>query len=265
MTSGNSINANQAGIQYFDGAATWTGIPNPTYVGELLSFSGTSPPNYRSIFKEIYLVDDFIHGASSCALGWATTVASSGTATSGNGNTLSPGLFQLTNGGSTTGKAGVFMVGGPIALGGGAISLQYYMSTSALSTLAQTYTIRFGLADTSSIFGDPTDGLWFSYTDAGATPNWVINQAKGSGTVSATSNLAYPSNTFKRIRIDINAAGTSAQFFVNDVELNVSPLSGSIPTVAMAPFFQFVKSTRTTTITLNCDFFTFYQNLTASR
>lgn len=91
----------------------------------------------------------------------------------------------------------------------------------------------FGLFDTTSSI-DQVDGVYFLYDEAGVatgagagSANWKICGVSNSSRTITTTSTAV-STTYVRLRIDINAWGTSAEFFVNDV--SVGTVATNIPT-----------------------------------
>ena len=80
-------------------------------------------------------------------------------------------------------------------------------------------TVRIGLhnATTTAV---PTAGLYFEYVGSATAGTWAGKTAN-SATIATTAGTAAPAaaGTFQRFKIVTNAAGTSVEFFVNEVSL----------------------------------------------
>jgi hypothetical protein len=245
-----------------------------TEYGNRLGSDGSNPI-YQNPKQYVYLVDDFISNQSNTTngfgnLNWLGTFTGTG-ATATNGAVISgslatnPGEVTLTTGTQSTGDTRLGIGASVVGLTAGFISVMFLIYIPTLSDGTNTYTIRIGLK--SSVNGEPPAGVYFRYTDAGATPNWVIVARTSSVETASTSNTAVTSGAWIKLKIQVNAAGTSASYFVNDVELNVSPLSTNLPvsTDNLGPSMEIVKSAGTSARTFAIDLFTYYQKLTASR
>ncbi len=88
--------------------------------------------------------------------------------------------------------------------------------------------IRVGFLD-SVTSTEPTDGVYFRYSAADAS--WVcVCRSNGTETGTALdSAIDVATSTSYVLRITVNAAGTSAGFYINGTQVTGSPLSSNIP------------------------------------
>lgn len=85
------------------------------------------------------------------------------------------------------------------------------------------YTIGYGDV---IVAGDYSDGVYFEY-DGATSGNWRICTANGGVRTKVTTSVA-ASTSYVNLAIEINAAGTSAQFFINGT--SVGTITTNIPT-----------------------------------
>ncbi len=233
-------------------------------VGAFLGSDGTDPA-YIHPTTHYYFYDDFDGTSlSPYSTGWQGG-GTSGTTALINGEAGAPGIFQLstTNGGTNS----RFMHRGNVALlaGGGVICAEWRIRIPTLSVAgSEAFTLRIGLHDSTS--AAPTDGLWFEYTDATNSGQWQV-KASSNSTASTTNTTSAPAaNTWYRLKIVINAAGTSAEFFVDDV--SVGTVTSNIPTGSgrvFGPNAGITKTQGTTARLLDLDFFWIFNKLTTAR
>ena len=243
-----------------------------TYYGAPLLANDQGIPAWASPRNYVWLYDEFMTGNTVASqLNWTLQVANSGNSTlnASTATLANPGVFYLNTQTNTAGASAIKLAQpngncGCILLGGGFISTVFYCKLPVLSNGTDTYLVTLGLIDVSSNLTTISDGVYFTYSDSGSSPDWVANCTKASSTTSTTSNLA-ADTSWHRYRIDINAAGSSVAFYVDDVALNISPLTTNIPTLQIAPVLIIQKSAGTTSRSLAIDYFSFYQNLTTSR
>lgn len=126
-------------------------------------------------------------------------------------------------------------VGTSFLLGGGTIVLNWVINTAILSTLTSRYTLRFGFGDTNSASLDQANGVYFEYSDNINSGQWNIKTAASS--VRTTTATATAANTsYHNFQISINAAGTSAQFFIDGVSQGT--IATNLPVLGITPFFN---------------------------
>lgn len=232
--------------------------------GGLLASDGTDP-GYIHPTTHYYFYDDF-DGTSlnPYSTGWQGG-GSGGTTVTSNGEAGAPGVFQLgTSTGSTNSR---YMHRGNTHLlaGGGVICAEWRVRIPTLSVAgSEAFTLRIGLHDSTS--AAPTDGLWFEYTDATNSGQWQV-KASSNSTASTTNTTSAPAaNTWYRLKIVINAAGTSAEFFIDDV--SVGTVTSNIPTGSgrvFGPNAGITKTQGTTARVLDMDAFWIFNKLTTAR
>ncbi len=253
-----------------------TSIPTTTAelnFGSPFIYNGTTAAYYDQL-KDILLQDDFISLQATGCLGWANSTSGTGRVQQNVAGLISnPGIWTMDNNGGT-GAASIQLSTAGVLLGGGRVVMNFWVYLSALSTLSDTYIFRCGLGD-ANLGTDHTDGVYFQYTNDGSgtgenSPNWAIKTASNNSRTFQASNTSVVASTtsFTRLSIDINAAASSAAFYVNGVQLNVSPLSTNIPTGTgreCGPRYNFSKTSGTGTVIIATDLFSYWQHLTNPR
>lgn len=195
-----------------------------------------------------------------------STTATNGTARQSTSNVAAgiPGVWDLSTSASTSGDAGVGYARPFILLGGGTISIEWMINLSALSALADEYIVRVGLG-TGSSATDFTNGVYFEYNRLSSV-NWLRCTADNSSRTKTASSTAVAAGSWVKLRIDINAAASSAEFFVNGTSIGTN--STNIPTAAgryVAPAAHIKKSAGTTPCVLSTDFYELIHLLTSAR
>jgi hypothetical protein len=149
---------------------------------------------------------------------------------------------------------------GGMLIGGGVITFNWVFNIVNLSS-ANRYTLTFGLGDT--ITATFANGIWFSYSDNVNSGNWVINSS--TATTATNTNSSVPVTTgWHNAQCVINAAGTSAQFFMDGASLGT--VSTTMPVTGMAPSFGLTWGLGTVAASsVIVDLFYLIQNLTTSR
>jgi hypothetical protein len=184
------------------------------------------------------------------------------------GTALRPGIWFCTTGTTAAGYAGLDLINqayrASILFGGGVYTIEADIYISDLSTLAETYTLRFGFGDSAS--GDFTDGAYFEYSDAGATPNWYKCTAANSVRTKTDTTVAVVTGAWTRLKIVVNADGTSVEYFINGVSVGVVttdiPLGAGRGTTAI---LSIKKSNGITPREVDIDWVWIHINLTATR
>ena len=257
---------------------------NATAAGNVLnvhggtSISTTSSGNTITVNADfdpnavINLKDDFI----------AATVGLTGAALTSELDWWSPGLTMLTNFSTVLSSAhpgllsnndtnagsnwSLFLSSGgellpSILLGGGAITLNWVIDIATLSAASPRYIFRFGFGDTDN--ADQANGVYFEYSDNINSGDWVIKTAAASS--RTTTNTATAVTTgYKNFQISINAAGTSAEFFIDGVSQGT--IATNLPTLAITPFFDMMATVDTVAAhSLRADIMYMQQILTVAR
>lgn len=252
-------------LLYASATNTLSKLPITTIPGTSLIYDGTNVA-WGSGLQNVFMVEDWISIGSAGTLTWRGVAGGGALNTNADGDSAHPGTVTLATNASTT--AGPMLVLGansattiPIILGGGVIVITWVFKLSALSTVTDTYTVRAGLS-TATTAAAIANGVYFEYSDIGATPNWMRATTAASVTTSTSTAIAAGTG-WTTLSFVINAAASSIEFFVNGVSggSNVA----TIPTVNLAPFIYILKSAGATNTKLILDYFSFYQKLTAAR
>lgn len=232
-------------------------------------------PNYIDIARSrIGFIEDFIGVvASAGGYGGIFSDEASGTGavctvTLTNTNNNQFGIGSCQTGTTTTGRAG--QRGGSfntLLVGQGRIMYETSVRFPVLSDGTETYSARFGLID--SVSGDAVDGVYFEY-DQTTSANWRCCTSNNSVRTKNTSAVAVDTN-FNRLTIIVNAAGTSASFYLNGTELTgsaASPITTNFPTGAgrqTGVAHAIVKSLGGTSRLMDMDYVAFQMDLTTRR
>ncbi len=215
--------------------------------------------------------EDFIF-SSAALLGGAWDISSySGTGAlvsqlAGLVTTLRPGILNLTTGTEVTGRAAIRSSNASAAFlfGAGAYTIEADIYITTLSDVTNTYAIRFGFGDVTS--GDFVDGAHFEYSDAGSTPNWYKCTASNSTRTKTDTTVAAVAGAWTRLKVVVNAAGTSVEYFINGTSVGV--VTTNIPTGTgreTGGLLSIVKSAGTTARTVNTDWTWLHIDLAVSR
>jgi hypothetical protein len=179
------------------------------------------------------------------------------------GDASHPGILTNTANGSTNpNHDNTLLMGGKnqpgFILGGGALSISWCINIVNLSDVTNGYDLFVGMYDTRSF----SNGVFFQYTDSTNSGNWVLT-AYASGATSTNSSTAVGTG-WQTLRIDINAAGTNAEFFVNDI--SIGTVASGFPTGAIKPVISIQRSSGTVAAnSLQVDAMWLTQTLTTSR
>jgi hypothetical protein len=192
--------------------------------------------------------------------GGSVAISTNAAATAGR-----PGVWDIATAGGTTDWASItlgdFAVGAHILLGGGTWALEAVLYLPNLSDAGQEYDCRFGLGDLQG--GDHANGVYFEY-DRNGSVNWRMCAANASTYTRTATSTAVAAATWVRLRIEVNAAASSAEFFINGV--SVGTVATNIPTAnRVYPILHFVKSAGGTTRRVFVDCLDVHHVLTTAR
>lgn len=234
---------------------------------------------YMSSYKKhsFDYYNEFFNGVGTATGGGDVVSVSSGTGAASTGTSATSatnviGLVTSTTGTTATGRTAICSYTSAISFGGGATSFEYRIDgISALSTVTERYAILVGFFDTYSAVNQ-VDGIYFLYDEGGvstgsaASANWQLVTVSNS--VRTFTPTSIPVSTSGHIlRIEINAAGTSVEFFIDGVSAS-SPISTNIPTgTARASGFasMIIKSIGTTARVMNIDYMRVHVNYTTPK
>jgi hypothetical protein len=252
--------------------------------GNVMRSVGNNGDSLRSFFsqpnwyqpiepqREIFLYDDFcgyIAQAYNGLLRYGDSVW--GMTTSGGGTVNTPpavtsardfGVAQL----QVVNNGDVVVVSKQLTaviFGLGSCVAEARVSLSSIPTTS-AYVARIGFGDSTSATA-PTDGVYFEMTNAGNV--WrccTVNNNTRTTTVT-TSPIA--TGTYYRLRIEVNAAGTQADFYVDGAL--VATITNNIPvtpgTRVCGPMLMLNKTTVAGTRTMNVDYWMHHIILTTLR
>lgn len=219
--------------------------------------------------QEINLFDDFLFFNSNSNIGnfaWNSTLINNvdGTATR-------PGIAEIGN--TISQSAGIILGasnnaaprGNPFIFGGGSYSLNWMVNLVTLSTGLNRYIAYIGFIDNLiTPIQAINAGVYFSYSDNVNSGNWVLNCTTGGVTTSSNTSVA-ADTSFHDFKITVNAAGTLATFFIDNVSLgtiatNIPVTSGN----ASCPGFVMTNAAATFPAAL-IDLFYMTYTLTTAR
>jgi hypothetical protein len=276
------------GLAVRTGTDTWTtrtlaagsgiSISNADGISGNPTISSSTPSVVTSARTTLSFVDDFI-GLGFSITGSAHMVGdtmwdaedSTGTVNSSLNvpsyvDAAHPGIVTMATGSSSTGVAYISKrtstVAGNVILGAGQVTTEFVIRMSALSDSSQRFTIRCGLSSSNTT--EPGNGVYFEYSDNINSGNWVGKTASSSSRTSANSAVA-ASTDWVRLTIVVNAAATSASFYINGTEIANSPISTNIPTAVVCPFAQIIKSVGSSSRSFAVDYCAMQIDLTNSR
>ena len=227
----------------------------------------------------IYYFDDFM-GNQNGSTGTSytnvitTAIGSGATARSiaTTNRTNQQGIIQHSTGTTTTGAVG-YVYGSSLYIGSGSISLETYVTVETLSNATERFQTIFGYYFGSN-YSNTQNAIFFSYDEAGtmffefgaaATPNWKCYTRGASVTTRTNTSIAVVAGTWYKLRIDINAAGNSVTFYINNTL--VATHTTNIPTslIAMPITSLIVKTVGTTARTMLTDYFMYDETFTNPR
>lgn len=161
----------------------------------------------------------------------------SGTGATASVNTTSPvanrpGVVTISAGTTTSGYAAIF-AGAGLRAAGGAWIFETAVRIPTLSTSGERFVIKAGLLNEITAIPE-INAISFVYDEGGvgtgsaATANWQYLASDNTTRTYVTSSIAVAANTWIKLRIEINAAATSAQFYVDGVSAG-APITTNIP------------------------------------
>jgi hypothetical protein len=159
--------------------------------------------------------------------------------------------------------------------GGGAWVFESYVNVETLSTLTDRFRFvsGFGNAPTNA---SEQNGAFFTYDEGGiqngtaASPNWQCVTTLSSTRTLTTTTTAVVASAWTKLRIEVNAAGTSVTFYVNGTL--VATHTTNIPTYVAGNAARgfnvkqgILKATGLTNRNVYCDYLLYENNLTTLR
>ena len=208
----------------------------------------------------ILIQEDWISSTSLGRSGFTSSSSNGGSNSIISSESGHPGLVRLTTGSSaSSGYSNLYLGTNCILLGSGILAIESLIRVPTLSTSAERFVIRIGLGD--ALTGNFTYGCWFEYSELDSA-NWRMCCANSSVT-KTTSSTVVAENTWVKLKIEINAAGTSAEFFINGT--SIGSVSTNLPSSICSPRLNITKSVGTTARLLDVDYYQLQYNFTTSR
>lgn len=176
-----------------------------------------------------------------------------------------PGIATLDTTTGTTNYAGLFLSGQlnaavTMKLGGGAWFLETCIKLDDLSSGGEEYDYWFGFNENITTMG--ANCVIFEY-DRNNSANWHGVCKSGGTTTRTTTGVAVVEDAWIRLGILVNAAGTSAGFYINGTL--VLTIATNIPTSAMWVSQVIQKSAGSTSRKCHVDYLDVACQLTTSR
>jgi hypothetical protein len=161
-----------------------------------------------------------------------------------------------------------------LSLGGGVWNFETSINISVLSSVTDRYRTIHGFASIgANVNAVETDGVFFTYDEGGtlngtaASPNWQCVTVANSVRTLTTTSTAVTAGAWHKLRIEINAAGTSVGFYLNGTLLATHttniPLFSNLRYVIMKQ--GMAKTAGITARTMFCDYIGYENILTTSR
>ena len=218
---------------------------------------------------------DFLTDGATTTAGQGVGIETNDTGASTTATAISevdhPGQVTSTTGTSATSGA-TFLAAGSNAIrfGGGTWVYEAEIKIPTLSTSLQRFAALFGFFDVVNV-ANQVDGAYLLYDEGGvstgsaASANWQLVTAASSSRTFTTSGTAVGTG-WTTLRIEVNAAATSVEFFVDGVSLGTIALT--IPTSAsqlVGAGWCIKKSIGTTARTVVVDYLVVDCQLTSDR
>lgn len=210
--------------------------------------------------SRIVLFDDFLCNSTGGNVGWTTNVLSGGTIAITDSESNHSGIMRLSTGSSSSTAHAAFHLGTKsLYIGNGQITIEGLIRLVTLSTSSERYIFRFGLGDTTNTSFD--NGIFLEYDEI-TSANWRICASASASATKTTSLTTVTENVWIKLKIVINAAGNSVEYFVNGT--SIGTVATTIPTQS-SPRIQIVKSVGTTARTVEIDYYSLDMPLSVSR
>ena len=190
---------------------------------------------------------------------------SGGTTGGGTPSAGNQGILTLDTSTSSTGRAG-YAAGQSSALRGTADKIMHAHTRVRFPTLSTgTERYQFVAGYISSFTAEPGDGFYFRYDDS-VSANWYCVTANNSSRTATDSTVAVATNTFQKLRIEIDEIAGTAKFYIDDVLKVTTSSSTNFPGSARdhGPGFNMRKSVGTTSRTVDVDYFGYWSLMTTT-
>lgn len=152
---------------------------------------------------------------------------------------------------------------GIIQLGAMTVLMESALRLGFLSDATDTVTARWGLMDVKN--GEPVDGVFFRYIHSTYSGRWqTVTRSNSVETVNDSGVAA--TTTFQKLKIKINEAATSAEFYINDVLVRTHTTNIPTGSSRVTGFGgSVVKSAGTNSRTIEMDYIHFLAQFASQR
>lgn len=212
----------------------------------------------------VFLLNECLNAQVNVAESFMVYSASSGVIAAAPASAGRFGIANMHTSTSATGRATVYSANAAMIAGGGEMTFEAAVYIPDLSTSGERFIIRAGFMSSTSV--DPPSGAWFEY-DESTSANWRICTGKNTSRTKTTTSSAVPEDTWQTLKVVINAAATSVEFFINGV--SVGTIATTLPTDVAQDYFGsavgIIKSAGTTARAVWVDYVTLAKTFTTPR
>lgn len=149
-----------------------------------------------------------------------------------------PGVWGLSTGTDEDGR--IFIIGGSnfgfhIGVGGIVRCGTWFRTPGSLSTVLEDYTLRTGIFNIA-LPNSITEGLGFEYDRSVFGGNWQLITEDAAET-SEDSGITVAIDTWYLMEVEVNAAGTIVEFFLDGVSVGILAVAANIPNGTVLDLF----------------------------
>lgn len=211
-----------------------------------------------AIASRHFAYDDFAHGNDPDAHFAQFTNSGASVALDTTEIAGHPGVITLDTGTEAPSR-GAVLYGSKILPGDGRMIFEACIRVVVLSDGTNSFYVEAGWSD--STFA-PVEAIYFRYTHSENSGRWVGVARDGGSETTVNSTVSVVAGTWVRLRIEVNAAGTSAEFFVDGV--SIGTLS-ALPSAKTRMQLYINRTVGTASRTLQADYIGVQQDLTITR
>jgi hypothetical protein len=153
---------------------------------------------------------------------------SAGTVASVAGESGRPGIMRVQKLNSSSGQANLFLDSMAIVLGDGETTFECDVRMDLAQATASGENgaaLRIGFLD--GINNDPNNGVYFSCFPSINSGRWQLRTEASNTVTSLDTSFAHAANTWFRVKIVVNAAGSSVEGFIDGA--SVGSIATNIP------------------------------------
>ena len=174
------------------------------------------------------------------------------------------GIVQFDTGSTNAGRAN-YSTGVSNALRGTGDKLMHFHTRMRFPVLSNgTDRFYFTAGFFSSLTAAPNDGFYFRYDDS-VSANWyavVVNNSTGAAGVS--TGVAVATNTFQKLRIEVDEPNASAKFYIDDSLTNTITTNFPGSTRDFGIGVNMRKSVGTASLKADCDYAGYWSLITTT-